>query len=157
MKKMGILAGLLLLLGGGIMGKTPANEKLVLSTQEVMNLMINNPNVMVVTGRILDAETRQPITDAKINFDKFGDELIKAAIDKNGNYALAIQKTEIGDPISIIFKVEGYHKYVASNIRKTANVVDLDLKLQPESSKELSSGTRYMLNDDPFNTLVIKF
>ncbi|MFN8308771.1 MAG: hypothetical protein U0T73_02295 [Chitinophagales bacterium] len=158
MKKGFVLAGLALLFSAAVLkAELPSEGKLLSTTQEVVNLMINHPDILVVTGKIYDAETQKPITDARINFNKFGDELLKAAIDKDGNYALAIQKKEIGDPISIIFKVEGYRKYTAYNIKKSAAVVDLDLKLQPDFSKENSSAVKYVLNDDPFNTLVIKF
>src|SRR5271156_1977094 len=84
--------------------------KLLPSTQAVMNSVVNHPDLMVITGRIMDAETQLPITDAKINFDKFGDELVNAAIDKEGNYALTINKKEVGDQIRIIFKIEGYER-----------------------------------------------
>ena len=132
--------------------------KLLSTTQAVMNSMVKNPDIMIITGRIVDADTRLPITDAKINFDKFGDELVNAAIDKDGNYALALNKTEIGDPVRIIFKIEGYQRYIAKAVRKTKSVVDLDLYLSPDHSHDASSArVSYSLSDDPFNTLVIKF
>ena len=159
MKKMLLLVSLFTVAAGALLAQgNPTERKLLPSTQAVLNAMVNTPNVLVVTGKIMDAETNQPITDAKINFDKFGDELLQAAIDKNGNYALAINRKEIGDPVSIIFKVEGYNKYAARNINKNAAVVDLDLQLQPDGSKEASAAhIKYQLSSDPFNTLVIKF
>ena len=138
--------------------ETPKNTKLLSTTQAVMNSMVKNPNLMIITGKIVDAETRLPITDAKINFDKFGDELVNAAIDKEGNYALALNKAEIGDPVRIIFKIEGYQRYIAKAVRKTKPVVDLDLYLSPDHCSQTSSArVTYSLSDDPFNTLVIKF
>jgi hypothetical protein len=136
----------------------PKSVKLLSSTQAVMNSVINNPDLMVITGRITDAETQLPITDAKINFDRFGEELVNAAIDKEGNYALAINKKEIGEQIRIIFKIEGYQRYIAKSVKCDKPIVDLDLDLWPDDSKQASSAhIRYTLSDDPNNTLVIKF
>ena len=132
--------------------------KLLPTTQAVMNSVVNHPDLMVITGRIMDAETQLPITDAKINFDKFGDELVNAAIDKDGNYALAINKKEVGDQIRIIFKIEGYERYIAKAVKCDKPFVDLDLNLWPDGSKQASNANiKYTLSSDPLNTLVIKF
>lgn len=132
--------------------------KLLSSTQAVINSVVNHPDLMVITGRITDAETQLPITDAKINFDKFGDELVHAAIDKEGNYALAINKKEVGEQIRIIFKIEGYKSYTAKAVKCNKTFVDLDLNLWPDASRQASNANiKYTVNDDPFSTLVIKF
>ena len=132
--------------------------RLLSSTQAVMNSVVNHPDLMVITGRIMDAETKLPITDAKINFDKFGDELVNASIDKDGNYALAINKKEVGDQIRVIFKIEGYQRYIAKAVKCDKPIVDLDLNLSPDDSKQSSNAIiKYTLSDDPYNTLVIKF
>lgn len=137
---------------------TTKTVKLLSSTQAVMNSVVNNPDMMVITGRIVDAETQLPITNAKINFDKFGDELVNAAIDKQGYYALAINKKEVGEQIRVIFKIEGYQRYIAKSIKCDKSYVDLDLNLWPDDSKQVSTANiKYTLSDDPFNTLVIKF
>jgi hypothetical protein len=137
---------------------TPMTAKLLPSTQAVINTVVNHPDLMVITGKIVDADTYQPITDAKINFDKFGDELVNAAIDKDGNYALAVSKKEVGEQVRVIFKIEGYQKYIAKAVKTSASVVDLDLYLRPDDSKDVSTArVKYALSDDPFNTLVIKF
>ena len=147
-----------LTLGLGQLSAQTAQTKLLPNTQAVMNSVINHPDLMVITGRITDAETKLPITDAKINFDKFGDELVNAAIDKDGNYALAINKKEVGDQIRVIFKIEGYQRYTAKSIRCDKPFVDLDLNLWPDDSKEASTASiKYIFKDDPFNTLVVKF
>lgn len=132
--------------------------KLLPSTQAVLNKVVNNPDIMVITGRIVDATTHQPINDAKINFDKFGDELVNAAIDHDGNYALSLNKKEIGETLRIIFKIDGYQRYIAKAVKTNKSVVDLDLYLSPDDSKEASNArVTYSLGSDAFNTLVIKF
>jgi hypothetical protein len=132
--------------------------KLLPSTQAVMNSVVNHPELMIITGRIMDAETELPITDAKINFDKFGDELVNAAVDKDGNYAIAINKKEVSEQIRITFKIEGYQKYTAKAVRCDKPFVDLDLNLWPDGSRQASSANiKYAINSDAFNTLVIKF
>jgi len=160
MKKLVLFMVVLSLAAGQLSAQTDQTKptRLLPSTQAVMNSVVNHPDLMVITGRITDAETQLPITDAKINFDKFGDELIHAAIDKEGNYALAISRTEVGEQIRIIFKIEGYKSYVAKSIRCDKTFVDLDLNLFPDACKQASNANiKYTLNDDPFNTLVIKF
>ena len=153
-----LLLGLILTTGQLSAQSAPKSVKLLSTTQAVMNSVINHPELMVITGKITDAETQLPITDAKINFDKFGDELVNAAIDKDGNYALAINKAEIGDQIRVIFKIEGYQRYIAKSIKCDKPIVDLDLNLYPDNSTQASSAQiRYTLSDDPNNTLVIKF
>jgi hypothetical protein len=122
-----------------------------------MNTVICNPNLVVITGRVIDASTKEPITDAKINFDKFGEELVSAAIDHEGNYALALDKREIGSTIRIIFKIEGYQRYVAKAMKINKPIQDLDLLLRPDSYAAITATTQYSLSSDAFNTLVIKF
>ena len=154
-----------ILIGIGLMASSitasataPMSAKLLPSTQAVINSVVNHPDLMVITGKIVDAENYQPITDAKINFDRFGDELVSAAIDKEGNYALAISKKEVGEQVRIIFKIEGYQKYIAKAVKTSAAVVDLDLYLRADESNDASTArVKYALSDDPFNTLVIKF
>ncbi|MFN8287256.1 MAG: hypothetical protein U0V74_10905 [Chitinophagales bacterium] len=136
--------------------KTGDNQ-LTAGPQAVTNSAVTNPNVLVVTGKIYDASTGKPITNAKINFDKFGEELLKASIDDKGNYALALNKAELGEPVRVIFKIAGYKRYVVKSVEKNANFVDVDVYLQPEGSEEKSSATvKYQMNDDPFNPLVIQ-
>ena len=135
-----------------------SKSKLLPTTQAVINSAANHPDMMVITGKIVDAETYNTITDAKINFDKFGDELVSAAIDKDGNYAVALNKKEIGENVRVIFKIEGYQKFIAKSIRTSSPMVGLDLYLKADESRNTSSATvKYVLNDDPYNTLVIKF
>jgi hypothetical protein len=69
-----------------------------------------NQDVLVLTGRILDAESKQPIKNTKINFDKFGEELLHASIDDNGNYSIVLNKKELGEPIRVVFKIAGYKR-----------------------------------------------
>jgi hypothetical protein len=117
----------------------------------------NNADVLVVTGKIIDADTKQPIKNAKINFDKFGDELLHASIDDNGNYAIALNKKELGEPIRLIFKIAGYKRFAIKNIDKSVTHVDADLSLQPDGSDSKSNAkVKYVMDDSPFNTMVIK-
>ena len=111
----------------------------------------------MVTGKIIDAVTKKPVGNAKINFDKFGEELLQASIDDNGNYALALNKKELGEPIRIVFKIAGYKRYALKNIDKTQTYLDADIFLQPmESDEKSNANIKYIMNDDPFNTMVIK-
>jgi hypothetical protein len=125
--------------------------------QSVANNAITNPDVLVVTGKIIDAVTGHPISNAKINFDKFGEELLQASVDDNGNYALALNKKELGEPIRVVFKVGGYKRYAIKNIDKGKTYIDADIFLQPINSGEKSDANiKYIMRDDPFNTMVIK-
>jgi len=164
MKKMISMALILNLLTAGVFGQCTATSgaksaKQLSSIQAVKNGLVNHPDLMVITGRIIDAETKQPITDARINFDKFGDELVSAAIDKEGNYALALNKKEIGEQVRIIFKVDGYQRYIAKSVRSDKPLVSLDLRLRPDGSKQGNNmaDMKYSLSDDMSNTMVVKF
>ena len=136
---------------------TAGKTNLTAGPQAVTNHAITNPDVLVITGKIVDAVTKLPIANAKINFDKFGEELLQASIDDKGNYALALNKKELGEPIRMIFKIQGYKRYVIKSVDKNQTYVDADIYLQPMESDETSTGNvKYILNDDPFNTMVIK-
>lgn len=127
------------------------------SPQAVSNHAITNPDILVISGKILDATNLKPIKNARINSDKFGDEMVQASVDEKGNYALALNKKELGEPIRVIFKIDGYKKYVIKTIDKTASFVDANIFLQPLESDEKSNATvKYILNEDPFNPLVIQ-
>ena len=136
---------------------TAGKTNLTAGPQAVTNHAITNPDVLVVTGKIIDAVTKKPISNAKINFDKFGEELLQASIDDKGNYALALNKKELGEPIRVIFKIAGYKRYVIKSFDKKETYVDADIFLQPmESDEKSSANVKYIMNDDPFNTMVIK-
>ena len=136
---------------------TAGKTNLTAGPQAVTNHAITNPDVLVITGKIIDAVTQKPVSNAKINFDKFGEELLRASIDDKGNYALALNKKELGEPIRVIFKIAGYKRYVIKSVEKDQTYVDADIFLQPLESDEKSNGTvKYIMNDDPFNTMVIK-
>jgi len=136
---------------------TTGNSSPTTSPQVVANSVVTNPNILIVTGRIVDAQTGKPIENAKINFDKFGDEMVQASIDEKGNYALALNKLELGEPIHVIFKINGYKRYTVKNIDKTKTYVDIDVYLQPMDSEEKSNGNiTYKMDDSPFNPLVIQ-
>ena len=133
------------------------NSSLSVGPQAVTNHAVNNPDVLVVTGKIVDASTGKPVSNAKINFGKFGEELLQASIDDKGNYALAMNKQELGEPVRVIFKIAGYKRFVIKNIDKAQTYVDADIFLQPmESDEKSDANVRYIMNDDPFNTMVIK-
>lgn len=136
---------------------TSGKTNLTAGPQAVTNHAITNPDVLVITGKIMDAETKQPIANAKINFDKFGEELLQASIDDKGNYALALNKKELGEPVRVIFKVQGYKRYVIKSVDKSQTYLDADIFLQPtESEAKSNANIKYIMNDDPFNTMVIK-
>ena len=50
---------------------TAGKTNLTAGPQAVTNHAVTNPDVLVVTGKIIDAVTKLPISNAKINFDKF--------------------------------------------------------------------------------------
>lgn len=136
---------------------TAGKTNLTAGPQAVTNHAITNPDVLVITGKIIDAVTQKPVSNAKINFDKFGEELLQASIDDKGNYALALNKKELGEPIRVIFKIAGYKRYVIKSVDKNQTYVDADIFLQPmESDESSSANVKYIMNDDPFNTMVIK-
>ena len=136
---------------------TAGNTNLTAGPQAVTNHAITNPDVLVITGKIVDAVTKLPVANAKINFDKFGDELLQASIDDKGNYALALNKKELGEPIRVIFKIAGYKRYVIKSFDKKETYVDADIFLQPMDSEEKSSAdVKYIMNDNPFSSLVIQ-
>lgn len=130
---------------------------LTTSPQAVTNTAVTNPDVLVLTGKILDAQTGRPVLNAKINQESFGEEVIQASIDEKGNYALALSKKELGEPVRVIFKITGYKRYVVKNLDKNATYVDADIFLQPMESEEKSNATiKYKMDDNPFNPLVIR-
>ena len=160
MKKLFLILAVLGLMAGQASAQSCSHKATLLpTTQAVVNSAVNHPEVMVITGKIVDAESYKTISDAKINFDKFGDELVSAAIDKDGNYAIALNKKEMGEYIRVIFKIEGYQKYIAKSIKTSTPRVGLDLYLKAEESNQSSTAevVKYKLNDDPYNTLVVKF
>jgi hypothetical protein len=115
-----------------------------------------NQDVLVMTGRIIDAESKEPIKNAKINFDKFGEELMHASIDDNGNYSIVLNKKELGEPIRVIFKIAGYKRFVVKSVKKSVTHLTADLFLEPEETAAKSNASIKFTDDSPFNTTVIK-
>ena len=52
--------------------------------------------------------------------------------------------------------IEGYEDFTVKKIKRTQAYVDMDIRLLPDESKQ-PTVVKYVLNDDPYNTLVIKF
>jgi hypothetical protein len=127
-----------------------------LNAAPAANNTANNQDVLVVTGRIIDAESREPIKNTKINFDRFGEELLHASIDDNGNYSIVLNKKELGEPIRVIFKIAGYKKFVVKGVKKSANHVNADLFLEPEETAAKSNANIKFVDDSPYNVTVIK-
>ena len=151
------LSILLALLCGNLSAQSTQTSNVTAPDAACSQLSANNADVLVVTGKIIDADTKQPIKNAKINFDKFGDELLHASIDDKGNYAIVLNKKELGEPIRLIFKIAGYKRFAVKNIDKTVSHLDADLFLQPDGSDTKSDAkVKYIMNDSPFNTMVIK-
>jgi len=136
--------------------QTSFSSQLVPATQAVLNSVVNNPSVMVITGKLIDAATSLPISNASVNFSKLSEGLVNAAVDKNGNYALAINKDLVNSSIKLMFKIVGYEDFEVKHVKKNQAFVDMDVRLLPDESKQ-PTVVKYVLGDDPFNTLVIKF
>jgi hypothetical protein len=114
-------------------------------------------DILVITGKILDASTKQPVKYAKLNFDKFGEEVLQASLDDKGNYVLTLNKEAIGEPLRMVFKIAGYKRYVIKCVDKKATQMTADIYLEPSSSDDKSNANvKYVLSDDPYNTTVIK-
>jgi hypothetical protein len=144
---------------GNLSAQTPSNMGQTPESAPVatVNPAPANQDVLVMTGRIIDNDTKQPIKNARINFDKFGEELLHASIDDNGNYSIVLNKKELGEPIRVVFKISGYKRFVVKSVKKSISHVTADLFLEPEEAAGKSSGTvLYKLDDSPFNTTVIK-
>jgi len=153
------LIALLALVCGNLSAQNGAsvNNKPVSLGSATENKLPVNQDVLVLTGRIIDNDSKQPIKNAHINFDKFGEELLHASIDENGNYTIVLNKKELGEPIRVIFKIAGYKRFVVKSISKATEHLTVDLFLEPEDAAAKSGGTvRYTLDDSPFNTTVIK-
>jgi hypothetical protein len=61
--------------------------------------------------------------------------------------------------VRIIFKVDGYQRYIAKSVRSDRALVDLDLRLHPEAGKQSNNMNemQYSLSEDMSNTMVVKF
>lgn len=166
MKNLSARVMALILTMGAFLGQVSAQEtdnityqdKKFSNSQMVAAKASADENVLIISGKILDATTMQPVGKAKINLDKFGDELVQASIDNDGRYAIALRKDELGEPMRITFKIPGYKRYVVKNIDKRQSFADVNVLLEPEDSKQKSTGNVvYKMSSDPFNPLVLRF
>jgi hypothetical protein len=147
---------------GQVLAQTTDNisyqDKKFNHSQTVAAKASTDDNMLIISGKILDASTMQPVGKAKINTEKFGDELVQASIDNDGRYAIALRKDELGEPMRVTFKIPGYKRFVVKNIDKRQNFADINVLLEPEDSKQKSSGNIvYKMSSDPFNPLVLRF
>ena len=147
---------LVALVGLTVNAQSSFNGKLVPATQAVLNTVVTNPNVIIITGKLLNAATSNPITDANVKLSNVSKGLLNAAVDKNGNYALALDKELITASTGLTFKIEGYEDFSVKKIKRNQAYVDMDIRLLPDESKQ-PTVVKYVFNDDPDNTLVIKF
>jgi hypothetical protein len=125
-------------------------------TQKVIQVAANNPNAMVISGKLIDAATSQPVKNAKLKFAKANEVVLNAAVDEKGNYAIAVDKSAMGKSVNILLKIAGYEDFKMKKINKNSNLHQADMRLVPDE-KNQSAAIKYHLSDDPYNTLVIKF
>lgn len=144
------------LAGISVNAQSKFSGKLVPATQAVLNSIVSYPDVIIVTGRLVDMASSAPIANAKLNIAKLGEGIINAAVDEKGNYALAIDKNKIDAKSKLVFMVNGYESSTPKRIRKDVAFVDMDVRLTPDESNQPMLG-RYVMNDEPFSPLVIKF
>ena len=102
---------LVALVGLTVNAQSSFNGKLVPATQAVLNTVVTNPNVIIITGKLLNAATSNPITDANVKLSNVSKGLLNAAVDKNGNYALALDKDLVTASTGLTFKIEGYEDF----------------------------------------------
>ncbi len=166
MKNLSARVMALILTMGAFLGQVSAQatdnisyqHKKISNSQTVAAKASVDENILIISGKILDATTMQPVGKAKINMDKFGDELVQASIDNDGRYAIALRKDELGEPVRITFKIPGYKRYIVRNIDKRQSFADVNVLLEPENSREKSTGNVvYKMSSDPFNPLVLRF
>ena len=106
-----------------------ANEKQAPATQAVLTALITNPNGVVISGKLIDASNSKPITNAKINFGKMGSGVVNAAVDKDGNYALAINKNVIKNHTTLSFKIDGYNDLEIKRVNTKRELQQMDVRL----------------------------
>lgn len=144
------------LVGLSVNAQNSFNGKLVPATQAVLNTVVTNPNVIIITGKLVNASTSSPITDAIVKLANVSKGLLNAAVDKNGNFALALDKDAITPSTGLTFKIEGFEDYTVKKIKRNQAFVEMDIRLLPDETKQ-PTVVKYVLTDDPYNTLVIKF
>lgn len=156
MKRERLILGLVVLLLGATLSVSAqtANETLAKAQSHIAD----NKDVLIITGKLIDAVSNTPITNAKINFDSFGEEISFAAIDKDGNYTIALNKDISGKIMRIMFKVKGYNQYSLKTVKTDAQQLSLNLKLMPEGSGNKSDAdAKYIINSDESGKLTISF
>lgn len=150
-----ILVSLGILLGSLFSANAQTADDLLAKAQ---SHLAEGKNILIITGKLIDAMTNNPITNAKINFDSFGDEVAFAAVDKTGNYTIALNKDATGKLMRILFKVKGYNQYNLKTIKNNAQRLALDLKLMPEGSGSRSNAdAKYIIDSDQSGKLTISF
>jgi hypothetical protein len=157
MKKIFILlTGVSLILNHAIAQSSFLGDKSVAATLAVIHAAVSNPNAIVISGKLIDAATSQPIRNAKLKFAKANEVVLNAAIDEKGNYAIALDKSAFGKSANVMLKIAGYEDFKLRKISKINDLHQVDMRLKPDE-KNHPTAVRYQLNDDPYNTLVIKF
>lgn len=99
--------------------------------------LLNTQDVLIIKGKIVDASNNLALGTSTINFDKFGDELLLADLDEQGNYLLVFDKNELGFPMRMNFQIEGYEKFTAKKINLKEDFVKLDIALIPENTPDI--------------------
>lgn len=151
-----LVVALLVLAGLSVNAQSAFSGKLVPATQAVINSVVNRNDVIILTGRLIDVVNYSPIVNAKLNLSEMGAGIINAAVDENGNYALALDKNVVNASSRIEFKVNGYETVSKKLRKKSADYIDMDVRLQPDESQQ-PVVVRYSMGNDPFSPLVMKF
>lgn len=133
-----------------------AQSNTIPATQTVLNILAKQPNALVVTGKLYNAASGKVISDAKLNLSKLNAGVLAAAVDKDGNYAVALNKDLVNQNTTLTFMIDGYKDIKLKKIKMNKDHYVQDVRISPEEKKD-PTVIRYVLSDDPFNTLVIKF
>ena len=133
-----------------------AQSNAVPATQTVLNILARHPNALVVSGKLYNAANGKIISDAKLNLSKLNAGVLAAAVDKDGNYAVALNKDLVNQNTTLTFMIDGYKDIKLKKVKMNKDHYVQDVRISPEEKKD-PTVIRYVLSDDPFNTLVIKF
>lgn len=93
--------------------------------------LLNTQDVLILKGKLIDAESLNPIQQSVINLDVEKSGMLLFDMDENGNYLMVFNKENLSFPFKLSFDFEGYENFEAKKITYKEDFVKMDIELTP--------------------------
>jgi hypothetical protein len=120
---------------------------------------LNTQDVLILKGKLVEAETLKPIQQSIVNLDLEESGMLLFDMDEKGNYLMVFNKEHLSFPFKMSFNFEGYEDFEAKKITAKDDFVKMDIELEPikeQSTVQIPTKMKKWESNAVVSTTIIK-